>query len=345
VTDGESGPGIPGATVTAVELGRSTTSDADGAYELAAVPGGTYTLRAAKTGYATKSLAGVAVADDAVTTVNIPLAVQPCSLEFTNGSFESSLSGWSVFGSARNKVVDTSGGGWFGGITAYDGTRFHGNEVNAGLLPRGGLWQQACAVPGHRYRATVWSNIYWIGGVADDATSRIGVDPGGGTDPDGPVQWSSAHRNPTAKKQEWKQIVKEAVATGPVLTVFLEFRQRDAASPPPGGQWRINCFDLVEVIDLDAAVAPRLRRGDCDGNAQAELTDAIALLGHLFLGAVEPSCLDACDSNDDGKADISDATFVLGYLFLGGPPPPAPGLDACGEDPTADGLDCAEERC
>ena len=69
-----------------------------------------------------------------------------------------------------------------------------------------------------------------------------------------------------------------------------------------------------------------------------DLSDAVSILGWLFLGAREPSCPDAADANDDGGIDLSDAVYVLGWLFGGGPPPAAPGVAACGPDPSADPL-------
>jgi len=56
---------------------------------------------------------------------------------------------------------------------------------------------------------------------------------------------------------------------------------------------------------------------------------------------VSGSCTDSCDSNDDGTINIADVVFGLGTLFSGGPNPPDPFGD-CGEDPTADSIDCAE---
>ncbi len=85
---------------------------------------------------------------------------------------------------------------------------------------------------------------------------------------------------------------------------------------------------------------PPFRRGDVDANASVDITDAIVLLGYLFLGAGAPSCLDAGDADDTGQLDITDAIRILGYLFLGGEAPGAPGPLACGSDDTADGLDC-----
>lgn len=80
------------------------------------------------------------------------------------------------------------------------------------------------------------------------------------------------------------------------------------------------------------------RRGDVDDSGALSITDPIALLGYLFLGADEPACFDAADADDDGKLLITDPIRILGYLFLGSAPPPAPGPSACGTDPVADAL-------
>jgi hypothetical protein len=85
----------------------------------------------------------------------------------------------------------------------------------------------------------------------------------------------------------------------------------------------------------------RFRRGAVCGEATLDLSDAIRLLGYLFLGDAEPPCLDAADADDSGSLEITDAVRVLGYLFLGAAAPPDPGPTTCGPDPTADELECA----
>ena len=80
------------------------------------------------------------------------------------------------------------------------------------------------------------------------------------------------------------------------------------------------------------------RRGDANGSSMADISDAIFLLAFLFTGGDGPACFDAADVNDDGSVDISDPTAALGFFFLGAAPPPAPGPEVCGPDPTADDL-------
>jgi hypothetical protein len=89
------------------------------------------------------------------------------------------------------------------------------------------------------------------------------------------------------------------------------------------------------------------RRGDANGDAAVDISDAITVLNFLFLDGDEPGCLDSADVNDDGRADISDAIFLLEDLF--GPYLesliPAPGPFGCGPDPTVDELGCTSSPC
>ena len=74
------------------------------------------------------------------------------------------------------------------------------------------------------------------------------------------------------------------------------------------------------------------RPGDLNQDARVDISDAIALLGHLFLGS--PSSLPCgdgdsddsgntllLDSNGDGGINLTDAIGVLAWLFRGGAPP------------------------
>ncbi|MBI4605589.1 MAG: hypothetical protein HY721_26795, partial [Planctomycetes bacterium] len=72
--------------------------------------------------------------------------------------------------------------------------------------------------------------------------------------------------------------------------------------------------------------------GDVNRDAKLDISDAVALLGHLFLGSpselpcgdgtlFDPANLALLSSNGDADVDLSDAVYVLLYLFAGGPPP------------------------
>jgi hypothetical protein len=74
------------------------------------------------------------------------------------------------------------------------------------------------------------------------------------------------------------------------------------------------------------------RPGDCNQDGGLDISDAVCLLGHLFLGspaklpcaggtASDPGNRALLDSNGDGGVDLSDAVYDLTFLFSGGPPP------------------------
>ncbi|MDE0959890.1 MAG: right-handed parallel beta-helix repeat-containing protein [Planctomycetota bacterium] len=79
-------------------------------------------------------------------------------------------------------------------------------------------------------------------------------------------------------------------------------------------------------------------RGDSNADAILNLADVMFSLAAVF-GQVTSTCQDGQDTNDDGALDISDPLLLLLYLYSGGSQPPAPGL-TCGDDPTADALEC-----
>ncbi len=100
------------------------------------------------------------------------------------------------------------------------------------------------------------------------------------------------------------------------------------------------CIAVVPLADrLDAGRA--FVRGDADGDGVLQVSDPIALLNYLFLGAGDLSCHDAGDADDGGSENLSDAVTLLSFLFLGGPEPAAP-FPGCGPDPTDDAIDCRE---
>jgi hypothetical protein len=107
---------------------------------------------------------------------------------------------------------------------------------------------------------------------------------------------------------------------------------------------------VLGLSDLEQIRAPKTGstsfiRGDCNGDGKVigQLTDAIALLGWIFLGDADPPCLAACDVNGDGKVagSVTDALFLLQFNFLGGAAPPAP-FPECGPGTASDeAIGCA----
>lgn len=86
-------------------------------------------------------------------------------------------------------------------------------------------------------------------------------------------------------------------------------------------------------------------RGDANLDGHIDLSDAVKILGYLFLGDRDTSCPDALDSDDSGTVEITDSILLLAYLFLGGSRLPQP-FPRCGVDLTeADGLGCWSTPC
>ena len=105
----------------------------------------------------------------------------------------------------------------------------------------------------------------------------------------------------------------------------------------PGGQ----ALDVLdgECVSLQQEET-RFVRGDANDDTQVNLTDAVFILSHLFMGEATPACLAAADSTGDRTLDLSDSVFLLNYLFNGGDAPPAPFPD-CGTTRTnEDDLPC-----
>jgi hypothetical protein len=86
------------------------------------------------------------------------------------------------------------------------------------------------------------------------------------------------------------------------------------------------------VFTLAGTAGGRQRPGDCNQDGEFDISDAICLLGHLFLGApaelpceggtaADPQNVALLDLNGDRGIDLSDPVHGLSFLFQGGGPP------------------------
>ena len=98
---------------------------------------------------------------------------------------------------------------------------------------------------------------------------------------------------------------------------------------------------ITEIVPAGEAIPLGFTRGDHDWSGKLDLTDAITLLSHLFLGGARPTCPDAADADDSGELDLADPIFILNFLFLAGSSLPVPSPGA-GLDPTPDLLEPCE---
>ena len=81
-------------------------------------------------------------------------------------------------------------------------------------------------------------------------------------------------------------------------------------------------------------------RGDADGDWKLNVSDAIAILLHLFAGGTL-SCEDPADVDDNGSVELTDAVALLGFLFQHGAEP-APPFPTPGNDTTPDSSPCGD---
>jgi len=78
-----------------------------------------------------------------------------------------------------------------------------------------------------------------------------------------------------------------------------------------------------EPADFTVLAVPKFIRGDANLDGLVNISDAVAILLHLF-NSLTVDCLEALDADDITGLNITDAIFLLEYLFQGGGAPPAP---------------------
>lgn len=105
---------------------------------------------------------------------------------------------------------------------------------------------------------------------------------------------------------------------GVVIKLFIKDAQ--------GSVCPLTVSSLAICIECPPAITPApcgcQVPGDCNQDGNADLSDMVCLLGHVFSG--QPPTLPCdiiMDCNGDGAIDISDAIWGLSFQFLGGPAP------------------------
>ena len=148
------------------------------------------------------------------------------------------------------------------------------------------------------------------------------------TDPEGDLidfEWNLPNQNLTG---ELVTFTAEAPGTYSVLVTATDAYGKASS--------------LVSEIVISENNEPQFRRGDANLDRITDLSDAITMLGHLFLGdPATPRCSKSLDFDDTGELDLTDPITLLAHLFLGNHTPNPPFPD-CGVDPTEDKLTCED---
>lgn len=120
----------------------------------------------------------------------------------------------------------------------------------AQVTQNGGLYARAAVTPGLTYEASVWSNGFCASTPPvplGDCKARIGIDPLGGRDPAAAsVIWSAWDERANAAPQQWRRLAVQAQAQSSVVTVFLEFYQKQQ----PQYYQMVNAFDDAAITQV-----------------------------------------------------------------------------------------------
>ncbi len=108
----------------------------------------------------------------------------------------------------------------------------------------------------------------------------------------------------------------------------------DARDNDPGHNWRRSPAlggspGEIEGITVEPEPRSFFTRGDVDADGGVTVTDAIRVLGFLFLGLETPACEASMDVDGDSRVQLTDAVYLLAYLFEGDLSLPSPGPGAC----------------
>jgi YVTN family beta-propeller protein len=79
--------------------------------------------------------------------------------------------------------------------------------------------------------------------------------------------------------------------------------------------------DPADAASIPGGGSPRFLRGNCNGDPDIDISDAVFALFALFPEGAPPPCAAACDANGDASFNLADAVHLLDFLFLNGAPP------------------------
>jgi DNA-binding beta-propeller fold protein YncE len=223
------------------------------------------------------------------------------------------------------KVVELTRSGRLTGFEVPVGSRYY-DRVRGFALDPDGVGLLAASAWGEVADLTLYRAFDPLPPVADLACAPEGTSVR--------LAWTSA--------AAYEAVAVERDGEEAALLAGGEESWLDLGAPPGLHVYRVTAraAGLESAASVCEAAPDRgFLRGDVEENDVLNITDGVAILGHLFLGSLDLTCPDAADVNDSGDLNITDALAVLNYLFLSGAPPAAP-YPLEGLDPTPDALPC-----
>lgn len=232
------------------------TSRSDGTYTISNVPAGTYDLWAFRRGKVGVANYGVKIREGEKLKLDVTVRNPDAPRKVQNAGFEDHgpapeyTPGWVRFG----EFDGIQQNGWFGSVTegskgfsSHTGNGFAGSIAGSNVK-NGGLYQIIAVDPNKTYDVSVWSYTWQTDdGVRGDVANRLGVDPTGGDDPNGPyVIWTPF----TPSHKAWTQLALKVAPLEDRMTIFLEAKQI------LGRVFNLNCFDDVSVSESAEPLPP-----------------------------------------------------------------------------------------
>jgi len=197
-------------------------------------------------------------------------------------------------------------------------------------------------------------NLSW--GFEVEARSMVLYGTKSGNGINGPRDLRVNHVNITTRLggvEQERIEVRRTIAEGGTtvsLNPSLRFDSMNISIPAAGvsgefeGQ-RTAALAEVEVIGRAAGVTsgPSFSRGDTNCDGDHNLSDAVAVLNHLFTGQADLCCQVAADVDGDETVQLTDAVYLLNFLFQGGAQPASP-YPECATAPVG-ALECEQSAC
>lgn len=116
-----------------------------------------------------------------------------------------------------------------------------------------------------------------------------------------------------------RQVAETRIEVGGPAEPWIGVRHRESAAGIEGPVVRSEIAP-IRITNGSFLVHPSrpARQGDVDLDGRFDISDALALLSHLFQGGPPPRCPGAGDFNRDGRLNVTDPIGMLTALFMEG---------------------------